>query len=114
MVRKTPEYASFTVGKGKVLVGRDLFPLGKGEFIILDLRQAKGPCSDDSCQIGYELEARLDNYSNTGSYIEIASEEGKILVHPLVYQSIDLAREKVTIGRGFRGKLKHRGFYFCS
>ena len=102
---------SIAVGKGKVELRREVIKAAKGEFLVLQLVEEKGPCPDDVCQVEAKISARiLGNINDPSLYEIIKTEKFTLAISKVVWRAIDRGRQDISIRRGRFGNLSVKGF----
>ena len=105
----TPELIS--VGKGKVESEKGVVKAAEGKFLVLDLIEEKGPCSDNMCQLEAKISAGiLDSINDSSAYEIIKTEKFTFAISKAVWRAIDKGRQDISIRKGRFGSLTVKGF----
>ena len=100
-----------SVGKGKVESGKGVVKAAEGKFLVLDLIEEKGPCSDNMCQLEAKISAGiLDSINDPSSYEIIKTEKFTFAISKAVWRAIDKGRQDISIRKGRFGSLMVKGF----
>ena len=99
------------VGKGNVELGNGVVKVVEGKYLVLELREEKGPCLDNMCQLKAEINVRiLENINDPSSYEIIRREKFTLAISKAVWHAIDKDRQGVSIRKGRFGNLSVKGF----
>lgn len=99
-----------TIGKGQIVLEKEILSHVQGKSLILELGVEKGPCSDDLCQVRSVISTRLSDSIPDKRYKTFTFENYSIAVSDAVYRSIDRGREKISVTVGVTGNLYVKGF----
>jgi hypothetical protein len=102
------------IGKGAITInGKVVRQIGRMK-VSIRVRDIKGPCTDDSCQIIKKLIIEVGDEVMVDGLEPVTDQELSIYLDPEVFRSIDKGRQKGIVLEASRQGFHLKGFSFVS
>ncbi|MGP6238887.1 hypothetical protein ACNF40_00520 [Cuniculiplasma sp. SKW4] len=104
------------IGNGLIKIDSKVMNICRGKALLIKVKEIKGPCKDDRCQIIYKTSAEIlpiDDYLCIEQCIRRDLGNTTVLMERKIFDSIEKGREKVRIKISITGKIKIKGFTPC-
>lgn len=100
----------FAIGKGTLVLERDVLKSLDGRCLVMELSTESGPCSDEMCQLKTKTMVKITDHCPCKSYRILEQGNFSIAMTDTIYGSIDRGRECIIIKISRSGNLSAKGF----